>query len=193
MAVGVPAGIPPRQGGRDWSCKPARRRWWMSTCSPATRIPIPSAIPWKSLTLSPAKRYTRWLALQQGRGRRRRGRRVPVHYLLGHTQGSAVLKIFDMTVATTGVNERRQGSRSGYDKVYAFSNSHASLAAPECPSRPCTKRAPDALGAQIVGFDGVDERCDVLATAIVYRYDCQRIHRAGSCYAPPFGSAEVPR
>ena len=48
------------------------------------------------------------------------------------------------------------------------------------------------LGAQIVGFDGVDKRCDVLATAIRAGMTAKDLTELELCYAPPFGSAKDP-
>ena len=87
-----------------------------------------------------------------------------------NTQGSSVLKIFDMTVAMTGVNERTaQAAGLHYDKVYTYSQSHASYYPGGHGISIKTiyeKETGRILGAQLVGYDGVDKRCDVLATAI---------------------------
>ena len=113
-----------------------------------------------------------------------------------NTQGSAVLKIFDMTVATTGVNERAaKAAGLDYDKVYTFSNSHASYYPGSTGMSIKTlyeKGTGKILGAQIVGFDGVDKRCDVLATAIRAGMTAKDLTELELCYAPPFGSAKDP-
>ena len=119
---------------------------------------------------------------------------IPTTYK--NTQGSAVLKIFDMTVATTGVNERAaKAAGLDYDKVYTFSNSHASYYPGSTGMSIKTlyeKGTGKILGAQIVGFDGVDKRCDVLATAIRAGMTAKDLTELELCYAPPFGSAKDP-
>ncbi len=111
-------------------------------------------------------------------------------------QGSSILKIFDMTVASTGVNERTARARGlNYDKVFTYSASHASY----YPGSTMLsikvlfdKETGRLLGAQVVGFDGVDKRCDVLATALRLGGTVQDLTELELCYAPPFGSAKDP-
>lgn len=112
------------------------------------------------------------------------------------TQGSAVLKLFDMTVATTGLNEKRAAAEGiGYDKTYTYSASHASYY-PNATNMSIKilwdKNTKKLLGAQIVGFDGVDKRMDVLATAIRFGAKVTNLKELELCYAPPFGSAKDP-
>ncbi|GAA6515079.1 FAD-dependent oxidoreductase [Phocea massiliensis] len=113
-----------------------------------------------------------------------------------NTQGSSILKVFDMTVATTGVNERTaKAAGLNYDKVYTYSNSHASYYPGSTGMSIKTiyeKGTVRILGAQIVGFDGVDKRCDVLATAIRAGMTASDLCDLELCYAPPFGSAKDP-
>lgn len=112
------------------------------------------------------------------------------------TQGSAVLKLFDMTVATTGLNEKAAAEAGyDYDKTYTYSASHASY----YPGSSMLsvkvlwdKATLKILGAQIVGFDGVDKRMDVLATAIRFGAKVTDLTDLELCYAPPFGSAKDP-
>ena len=112
------------------------------------------------------------------------------------TQGSAVLKLFDMTVATTGLNEKSAAEAGyDYDKTYTYSASHASY----YPGSSMLsvkvlwdKATLKILGAQIVGFDGVDKRMDVLATAIRLGAKVTDLSDLELCYAPPFGSAKDP-
>ena len=112
------------------------------------------------------------------------------------TQGSAVLKLFDMTVATTGLNEKRAAAEGiDYDKTYTFSASHASYY-PNATNMSVKvlwdKKTHKLLGAQIVGFDGVDKRMDVLAAAIRFGAEVTDLKELELCYAPPFGSAKDP-
>ena len=112
------------------------------------------------------------------------------------TQGSAVLKLFDMTVATTGLNEKRAAAEGiDYDKTYTYSASHASYY-PNATNMSVKvlwdKNTKKLIGAQIVGFDGVDKRMDVLATAIRFGAEVTDLKELELCYAPPFGSAKDP-
>ena len=112
------------------------------------------------------------------------------------TQGSAVLKLFDMTVATTGLNEKTAGLAGiDYDKTYTYSASHATYypgAAQMSVKALWDKKTLKIIGAQIVGFDGVDKRMDVLATAIRFGAKITDLTTLELCYAPPFGSAKDP-
>ncbi len=112
------------------------------------------------------------------------------------TQGSAVLKLFDMTIATTGLNEK-SATEAGidYDKTYTYSASHATYypgAAQMSIKALWDKKTLKIIGAQIVGFDGVDKRMDVLATAIRFGAKITDLTTLELCYAPPFGSAKDP-
>lgn len=112
------------------------------------------------------------------------------------TQGSAVLKLFDMTVATTGLNEKSaQLSKIDYDKVYIYSSSHASY----YPNGNMMsikalwdKKSLKIIGAQITGFDGVDKRMDVIASVIRFGGKITDLTQLELCYAPPFSSAKDP-
>ncbi len=112
------------------------------------------------------------------------------------TQGSAILRVFDMTVATTGVNEQAaKAAGIDYEKSFTWSTSHAgyypgatNLSIKILFEKPSGK----ILGAQIVGFDGVDKRCDVLATAIRGGMTVFDLAKLELCYAPPYSSAKDP-
>ena len=112
------------------------------------------------------------------------------------TQGSAVLKLFDMTVATTGLNEKSaKAAGIDYDKTYIYSGSHASYypgANNMSIKALWDKKTLKILGAQIVGFDGVDKRMDVLAASIRFGAKITDLTGLELCYAPPFGSAKDP-
>ena len=112
------------------------------------------------------------------------------------TQGAAVLKIFDMTVASTGINEKAvMAAGMEYDKTYIYSGSHASYypgATNMSIKALWDKKTLRLLGAQIVGFDGVDKRMDVLAAAIRFGAKITDLTQLELCYAPPFGSAKDP-
>lgn len=112
------------------------------------------------------------------------------------TQGSAVLKLFDMTVATTGLNEKSaEAAGIDFDKIYTYSASHASY----YPGGNMMsvkilwdKKTLKIIGAQIVGFDGVDKRMDVIASAIRFGAKVADLAELELCYAPPYGSAKDP-
>lgn len=111
-------------------------------------------------------------------------------------QGSAILKIFDMTVATTGINEKMAKKLNiNYDKVFTFSGNHASYY-PNSENMSIKtifeKETGKILGAQIVGFEGVDKRCDVIATAIRFGATAKDLTELELCYAPPYSSAKDP-
>ena len=112
------------------------------------------------------------------------------------TQGSAVLKVFDMTVATTGLNEKSAAAAGiEYDKTYTYSASHASYypgGANMSIKALWDKKTLKLIGAQIVGFDGVDKRLDVIASAIRFGAKVTDLTELELCYAPPFGSAKDP-
>ncbi len=128
--------------------------------------------------------------------------RIAADHIAGHssaykgTQGSAVLKLFDMTIATTGINEKAaKATGVDYDKTYTYSGSHASYypgASMMSIKALWDKKTLKLIGAQIVGFDGVDKRLDVLATAIRFGAKITDLAELELCYAPPFGSAKDP-
>ena len=112
------------------------------------------------------------------------------------TQGSAVLKLFDMTVATTGLNEKKaQAAGIDYDKAYIYSAPHATYypgGTNMSIKALWDKKTLQIIGAQIVGFDGVDKRLDVLATAIRFGAKITDLTELELGYAPPFSSAKDP-
>jgi NADPH-dependent 2,4-dienoyl-CoA reductase/sulfur reductase-like enzyme/rhodanese-related sulfurtransferase len=112
------------------------------------------------------------------------------------TQGSAILKVFDLTVASTGINEKT-AKRLGiaYDKSFTYSASHAGYYPGAVNMSVKTLFDPKngkILGAQIVGYDGVDKRCDVIATTIRFGAAAQDLAKLELCYAPPYSSAKDP-
>ncbi len=112
------------------------------------------------------------------------------------TQGTVVLRLFDLTVAMTGASEKAMAKTDiQYEKVYLHPASHAGYyPGAELMHVKLLFRKGDGkiLGAQIVGGDGVDKRIDVLAVAIragMTVFDLQELELA---YAPPYGSAKDP-
>ena len=119
-----------------------------------------------------------------------------IHSEYAGTQGSAVIKVFDMTVASTGINEKTAIRLAmDYDKVFLWLTGHAGYYP---GSRPMSmkviygKGSGKILGAQIAGYDGVDKRCDILATAIRAGMTAADLARLELCYAPPYSSAKDP-
>ena len=119
-----------------------------------------------------------------------------LHSEYNGTQGSSVLKIFDMTVAATGLNEKTAASAGiDFDKTYTYSASHASYypgASMMSVKVLWNKENNKIIGAQTVGFDGVDKRMDVIAAAIRFGAKVTDLAELELCYAPPFGSAKDP-
>jgi len=112
------------------------------------------------------------------------------------SQGSSVIKVFDMTAATTGINETT-AKKAGLDvdTVILSPMSHAGyypggkLMTMKVVFEKGTYRL---LGAQIVGYEGVDKRMDVLATAIHAGLKATRLKDLDLTYAPPYSSAKDP-
>lgn len=110
------------------------------------------------------------------------------------TQGTAICKIFDVAVASTGKNEKQlKRDNITYEKVYVHTASHASYyPGAETVSfkmlfDPATGKI---LGAQAVGKDGVDKRIDVMAVAQRAGMTVEQLQHLELTYAPPYGSAK---
>ena len=111
------------------------------------------------------------------------------------TQGTSVLKIFDMTVATTGVNERiLKDAGIDFHNIIIHPNSHAGYYPGATPLSLKVLFSPEGkiLGAQAVGYSGVEKRIDVLATALRSRLTVADLKELELAYAPPFSSAKDP-
>jgi NADPH-dependent 2,4-dienoyl-CoA reductase/sulfur reductase-like enzyme/rhodanese-related sulfurtransferase len=112
------------------------------------------------------------------------------------TIGTAIVKVFDLTIAATGWNQKRlvaQGRQSM--AIHTHPNNHAGYY-PDAKQMtlklifdPITG---EILGAQGVGVDGVDKRIDVIATAIRGGITAPELADLELAYAPPFGSAKDP-
>jgi len=112
------------------------------------------------------------------------------------SQGSSVVKLFDMTIAATGLNETN-AKKSGIDcdKIVLAPSNHAGY----YPGGKIMtmklvydKASYKLLGAQIVGHEGVDKRIDVLATAIRAGMTMPELAELELAYAPPYSSAKDP-
>lgn len=115
------------------------------------------------------------------------------------TQGTSIAKVFDLDVASTGVNEKtliKLGKE--YKKDYNIALIHVNSSAEYYPGAlPMTIKLlfdmeGKILGSQIVGYDGVDKRIDVLATAIRFNGSVQDLIELELAYAPPYSSAKDP-
>ncbi|WP_137844703.1 FAD-dependent oxidoreductase [Microbacterium sp. 2FI] len=112
------------------------------------------------------------------------------------TQGTSVVKVFEMTAGATGATER-QLERAGLDfrTVHVHPSGHAGYYPGTAMMHIKLLFTPDdgrILGAQIAGFDGVDKRLDVFATAIRLGATVRDLEELELAYAPPFGSAKDP-
>lgn len=112
------------------------------------------------------------------------------------TQGTAIAKVFDMTVAMTGPGETALKSAGiPYKKSYTYSLSSAGYYPGGEPMFIKLLYAPDSgriLGAQITGTKGVDKRIDQLASTLRYQGTVTDLAELELAYAPPFSSAKDP-
>jgi NADPH-dependent 2,4-dienoyl-CoA reductase/sulfur reductase-like enzyme/rhodanese-related sulfurtransferase len=112
------------------------------------------------------------------------------------TIGTAIVKVFDLTIAATGWNEKRlKAANRPSMSIHTHPNNHAGYY-PDAKQmtlklifHPMTG---EILGAQGVGVDGVDKRIDVIATAIRGSITAPELADLELAYAPPFGSAKDP-
>ncbi|KXI22450.1 FAD-dependent oxidoreductase [Photobacterium sanguinicancri] len=110
------------------------------------------------------------------------------------TQGTAICKIFDLAIASTGKNEK-QLKRDGvnYEKVFVHTASHASyypgaeIVSFKMLFDPKTGKI---FGAQAAGKDGVDKRIDIMAVAQRAGMTVEQLQHLELTYAPPYGSAK---
>jgi len=112
------------------------------------------------------------------------------------TQGASVIKLFDMTVASTGMTETQlKNSNIAYEKVILSPLSHAGYypgATVMTLKVIFEKETYKILGAQCVGYEGVEKRIDVIATAIFAGLTADKLKDLELSYAPPYSSAKDP-
>lgn len=112
------------------------------------------------------------------------------------TQGASVIKLFDMTVASTGMTETQlKNSNIDYEKVILSPLSHAGYypgATVMTLKVIFEKETYKILGAQAVGYEGVEKRIDVIATAIFAGLTADKLKDLELSYAPPYSSAKDP-
>ena len=112
------------------------------------------------------------------------------------TIGTAIVKVFDLMIATTGWNEKRLSqTKRKYKVIHAHPNSHAGYY-PDSKQKSLKlifdAKSGEILGAQGIGIEGVDKRIDVIATAIRGGISAPELADLELAYAPPFGSAKDP-
>lgn len=112
------------------------------------------------------------------------------------TIGTAIVKVFDLTIATTGWNEKRLiAQKRGYQAIHTHPASHAGYypgAKPMSLKLLFDSASGEILGAQGIGTEGVDKRIDVIATAMRGGISAPELADLELAYAPPFGSAKDP-
>ncbi len=112
------------------------------------------------------------------------------------TQGTAIVKIFDMTGGGTGASEKalKRAGRA-FQKIYLHPSGHAGYYPGSAQMHIKVLFEPVSgklLGAQVVGYDGVDKRLDVFATAIRAGMTIDQLQHLELAYAPPYASAKDP-
>ena len=110
--------------------------------------------------------------------------------------GTAIVKIFELTAASTGLNERTLKQLNiPYEKIYLHPNNHAAYypgASPISIKALYNKENKQILGAQALGISGVDKFIDVIATSIKFKATIDDLSELELAYAPPFLSAKSP-
>jgi len=116
------------------------------------------------------------------------------------TQGASVAKVFDLTAAAVGANEKtliKRGLRLGrdYERAIITQNSHAGYypgAKPMFLKLLFSMDGTKLFGAQIVGYDGVDKRIDTIAVTQRLGGGVKELAQLELSYAPPYSSAKDP-
>lgn len=128
--------------------------------------------------------------------------RIAADHIAGRTSafhgalGTSVIKVFEMTAGGAGASEKAlRRAHMSYTKSYVHPNGHASYYPGTHPMHIkllFTPREGRLLGAQVVGFDGVDKRLDVLATALRAGMTVHDLEDLELGYAPPYSAATDP-
>lgn len=109
--------------------------------------------------------------------------------------GTSILKVFDMTAAAVGINERN-AARLGLESrsIFIHPNNHAGYypGATQMTIKLVLDQERKVLGAQAIGYEGVDKFIDVIATVIKYKGTIDDLTELELAYAPPFLSAKSP-
>ena len=128
--------------------------------------------------------------------------RVVADHIAGRTTrpvqtiGTAIVKVFDLMIASTGWNEKRlKAAGREYEAIHTHPNSHAGYY-PDAKQMALKllfdPKTGEILGAQGIGIEGVDKRIDVIATAMRGDITAPELADLELAYAPPFGSAKDP-
>lgn len=108
--------------------------------------------------------------------------------------GSSIIKVFDLTIANTGLNEKAlKYTDIKYDVVYAAATDRVSLMPGVAPVKTkliFEQKTGRILGAQAISTGGADKRIDVIATAIKAQMTVEDLQDLELCYAPPFGTGK---
>ncbi len=112
------------------------------------------------------------------------------------TIGTAIVKVFDLMIATTGWNEKRlKAANRPHQAIHIHPNSHAGYY-PDAKQMTLKlifdPKTGEILGAQGVGIEGVDKRIDVIATAMRGGITAPELADLELAYAPPYSSAKDP-
>lgn len=129
--------------------------------------------------------------------------RILANHLMGANEsyqgslGSSIIKVFKMAAASTGFNEKQlqaQGLKKhqDYEVIIIQQKSHAGYYPGATPltMKVIYDLQQKILGAQVVGYEGVDKRIDVISTAIHYHGKVTDLKDLHIAYAPPFASAK---
>jgi NADPH-dependent 2,4-dienoyl-CoA reductase/sulfur reductase-like enzyme/peroxiredoxin family protein/rhodanese-related sulfurtransferase/TusA-related sulfurtransferase len=118
-----------------------------------------------------------------------------LHSTYKGTQGTSALKVYGLTAASTGASEKTlQRANMPYKVIYDHPASHASYypGAKPMSLKLIFNEEGRVLGAQVIGYDGVDKRIDVLAAAIRLKATVDDLAELELAYAPPYSSAKDP-
>jgi rhodanese-related sulfurtransferase len=115
---------------------------------------------------------------------------------MGPVLGTSIVRVFDLTAACTGLNERALAANGIEFRTAIIQAAHHASYFPGSESMQLkilySPKDGKLLGAQAVGGDGVDKRIDILATALHFGGTVFQLAQLDLAYAPPYGSAKDP-
>lgn len=110
--------------------------------------------------------------------------------------GTSIIKVFKLTGGATGLNERSlKALGKNFEKIYLHPNDHAGYypgATPISIKLLYEKETKKVLGAQAIGFNGVDKFIDIIATTLKFKGTIDDLAELDLAYAPPYSSAKSP-
>lgn len=118
---------------------------------------------------------------------------IPASY--DATQGTSVAKVFELTAASTGNNERVLHAKGiAFEAIHIHPNSHAGYYPDASPIhlKLLFGKHGEIYGAQGIGVEGVEKRIDVIATAMKFGATADQLAAVELAYAPPYSSAKDP-